>query len=236
MVDVATPNDLAKELEAVRRDGRTVSTDDVRRRIGDVVDDKGRELVEEYYRMENGFAGALFDELGERVDDRFTADDFLAASLLDVRFTPTAVRRLVVDGKADSLLAEITNYPEVALWNTDLGRHSPAWHLWDVLTERGNGIGPTRASKLLARKRPHLFPILDSVIIEALALGATDRWSVLAAALDEETRGRIETLRPGASGRGSPSTLRLLDVATWMRFSRSKRATRIRRELGFDPA
>jgi hypothetical protein len=233
---VAARNDLAKEFESVRRGGRTVSTDDVRQRIGDVVDDKGLELVKEYYRVENGFAGALFDELGEHDDRRFTSDDLLAASLLDVRFTPTAVRRLVVDGKADSLLAEITNDPEVALWNTDLGRHSPAWHLWDVLTQSGNGIGPTRASKLLARKRPHLFPVLDAVIIEALALGTTDRWSVLAVALDEETRARVETLRPGASSRGSPSTLRLLDVATWMRFSRSRRATRVRRELGFDPA
>lgn len=212
-----------------------MSVEEVRRRIARVVDDKGRELVEEYYRVENGFAGALFDDLGKHVDDQFTTDDLLAASLLDVRFTPTAVRRLVVEGKANFLLAEIANDPDVALWNADLGRESPAWHLWDVLTELGNGIGPTRASKLLARKRPHLFPILDSVIIEALALGATDRWSVLANALDEGTRARIETLRPAATGRCSPSTLRLLDVTTWMRFSQSRRARNIRREIGFDP-
>jgi hypothetical protein len=177
----------------------------------------------------------LFDELGQHVDDQFTTDDLLAASLLDVRFTPTAVRRLVVDGKANSLLAEIRNDPEVPLWNADLGRDSAAWLLWDVLTERGNGIGATRASKLLARKRPHLFPILDSVIVAALGLGTADRWSVLTDALDEGTRARIETLRSAAPDDSSPSTLRLLDVATWMRFSQSRRATNVRRELGFDP-
>ena len=32
-------------------------------------------------------------------------------------------------------------------------------------------LGPTRVSKLLARKRPALFPILDEVIRERLGLG-----------------------------------------------------------------
>ena len=50
---------------------------------------------------------------------------------------------------------------------------------------------------------------------------------------DEEVREAIDRLRP-ADLDWSPSTLRLLDTATWMRFSRSRSAKAVRRQHGLD--
>ena len=61
---------------------------------------------------------------------------------------------------------------DVPLWEaTDeqLAKRSSAWRLWDRLMDIP-GVSTARASKLLARKRPHLMPILDSVIIDTLHL------------------------------------------------------------------
>ena len=206
--------------------------EEIRRRILDLVEEKGVELVAAYYEPEGGFAGSLFDDFGDNPADRFTADDFVAASLLDVRFGPASVRALLVDRGGDTLLAQIPNSVDVALWNTDLGPDSAAWKLWSQLVAIDE-VGPTRASKLLARKRPHLLPILDSVITESLGLGTTNRWAALSDALDLPTRTAIAGVGE-RSGSGDPSILRLLDVLTWMRFSESDRARAVRSGLGFD--
>jgi hypothetical protein len=202
---------------------------DVRARILDIVSDHGSELVGEYYEESNGFAGDMFDSLGENPYDAFTSDDLVAASLLDVRFGPAAIRDLLVEGRANHLLEAVPNEPESTLWNTELQPGSAAWKLWEHLTEI-EGIGPTRASKLMARKRPHLMPILDSVIVDKLGLGRRAQWETLAAALDDPTRIAIDRLQEAVPG-STPSTLRLLDVATWMRHSQSRRAKVIRDRL-----
>jgi hypothetical protein len=162
----------------------------------------------------------------------FTSDDLIAASLLDVRFGPAAVQELLIKGSANAVLQEIPNDVNVTLWNTDLPRESPAWALWEILLHIDD-VGPTRASKLMARKRPHLLPVLDSVIEVRLGLGARDQWRVLGQALDQRTRHAVDQLRDAAGGH-APSTLRILDVATWMRFSESDRARGVRETLGFE--
>jgi len=85
-------------------------------------------------------------------------------------------------------------------------------------------------SDLLARKRPHLMPILDSVIIDALHLEGLDGWLALRAALTPALRRRIDELAQAATDQGAarPSTLRLLDVATWMMHSQSRQAKAVR--------
>lgn len=94
------------------------------------------------------------------------------------------------------------------------------------------GIGQTRASKLLARKRPHLLPIIDSVVSGALGLGNAGSWSALQVALgDAPIRSAIDGMAPTMDG-PAPTTLRLLAVATWMRFSESDNARDVRRSLG----
>ena len=203
----------------------------IRRRIADLVEDHGSELVAAYYAPRSGFAGAMFDQFGDNPDDRFTADDFVAASLLDVRFGPASVEALLVEHAGDRWLAEIPNDPSTALWTTALHPKSAPWKLWNFLTEIED-VGPTRASKLLARKRPHLMPILDSVITKSLSLGHGDRWKTLSEVLDKPTRDALAGLSEAADG-AAPSILRLLDVLTWMRSSESERARDVRRGLGF---
>ncbi|MBL0888788.1 DUF6308 family protein [Myceligenerans indicum] len=208
-----------------------------RKAVESIIAERGAELVAAYY-SKPWFTGRLFDDLGDNDPVSFTPDDVVAASLLDVRFGPQAVRALLIDQRASELLAAIP--PNVALWavgekeyDAVLGRGSAAWRLWDHLMGIP-GIGGTRASKVLARKRPALMPILDSVVRERVRLGKVDAWASFHALLqDSELRARIDALAHGdLPPEVRPSTLRLLDVATWMRYSQSRNALKVRKHLG----
>lgn len=184
----------------------------------------GTELVTRYYTS-GKYAGALFDEFGHNPRDTFTSDDLLATGLLSVPFGPRAVRGILLD--ADRLAAvggHLRQIPtDVPLWSEiHVGPGSPAASLWSVLREV-KSVGRVRTSKLLARKRPHLLPILDSVIRQYLALDREDdAWQVLQLALrDDDLRGRIDDLRREVVSH-QPSTLRCLDVLVWMRHVRDE--------------
>lgn len=205
--------------------------DQVRRAITNVIAGKGAELVRDYYNERGPFAGRLFDELPNNDPSKFTPEDLVAASLLDVRFDPRAVRALLVEPSAINELVRRLG-PDRALWEVD--DLSAANELWTEL--RQVPIGPTRTSKLLARKRPEMLPILDSVISKHLHLdGAEDRWDLLREALaDDDLREAIEAMAP--EDVKAPSTLRLLDVATWMRYSESRNARTVRQRHGLPVA
>lgn len=198
----------------------------VRTNIHKVLADKAQDLVAAYYDPKRPFAGALFDDFGHNPSNRFTSDDLVAAGLLDVRFGPDVVRGLLGPDTGDipKLLKKLA--AKAPLWEShDL---TPAYTLWASLTSF-DGVGPTKASKLLARKRPHLMPILDSVIRDSLGLRRADSWKVLREVLgDADLRGAIDGLAPAGQ---TPSTLRLLDVAVWMRFSESTDARTVRQEF-----
>ena len=179
------------------------------------------------------FAGRYFDELPSNDTEAFTIGDLAAASLLDVRFGPHTVVELLERDECNSLLAQIPT--NTALWEVtaeQLNRDSAAWRLWERLTSIP-GVSTTRASKLLARKRPHLMPILDSVITSSLCLDGLDSWQALREALTPSLRAGIDELALAAIDHGAsqPSTLRLLDVATWMTYSQSRQAKVVRRGL-----
>ena len=94
-------------------------------------------LVDAYFDPTRGFAGGLFDGLdpggllADNPSDRFTVDDIAAASLLDVRFGPTAVRALLGEvGIRDALAATPTGVPLWEATRTDL---DAATRLWDVV-------------------------------------------------------------------------------------------------------
>ncbi len=191
------------------------------------------ELVAAYFKP-GKFAGATFDCLGENPNDRFTADDIVAVTLLDVRLPPIAVRAILEQAhdELNALLARIPS--DKALWEADVDLFG-AYELWRTLREVPD-IGPTLASKLLSRKRPMMLPIVDSVIRKSLRLENSDSWQMLRAVLTEETvRERIDALRPVGSPY-QPTTLRLLDVATWMRFSESTAARNERSKIGLPVA
>jgi hypothetical protein len=79
------------------------------------------------------------------------------------------------------------------------------------------GVGQTKATKLLARKRPHLVPIQDSVITKEL--GVTKAyWKPLHRWLTEDGSAnsrRLERLRDRAGLGPRISVLRTFDVLAW---------------------
>lgn len=181
-----------------------------------------KELVAAYFNPNERFAGATFDLLVPNYPFSYEASDALAASLLDVRFIPSAVRRLLSNPKFTALLMQIP--VDVSLWEaTDemLDEHSPSQALWEELRRLGE-VGPTRASKLMARKRPHLIPVIDSVTRTGLGIGRGNAWLLLREALSEKSRRqRIDDLRPLWLS-SEVSTLRILDALMWMWLSRSE--------------
>ncbi len=206
--------------------------DELGSRIVEVVKAPADQLLLAFFEEDGPFAGSAFDELRENPRNEFVASDLLAASLLDVRFGPSAVRALLDTGP-NSVSKNLADIPDdLDLWNATEDDFSSAYALWTAVRKLP-GVGPTRTSKLLARKRPRLIPIVDSVIRKALPLGE-DSWKSLQSALaDEHVRKGIEDIRPPGTA-ATISTLRLLDAATWMRYSQSRAARKVRKEVGLD--
>ena len=95
---------------------------------------------------------------------------------------------------------------------------TPGWGLWRSL-ENLPGLGPTTVSKLMARKRPRLFPIYDTVIDRAVLGGTGVLWAPLHAALRSDTlalQGRLIRIRIAAGLDERVSALRVFDVVSWM--------------------
>lgn len=172
------------------------------------------EMVSDYLNESSQFAAYSFDEVGTNRRDAITNDDVLAVSFLDAPIRASAYRLIVANsGVISQYLARI---PAVLdLWHLKEGstEHDNAVGLWRHL-DAVPGMGPTRVSKLMARKRPRLIPILDERVREFFGHDTERFWMPLGHALkDENRRARIDALAPGAR---PLSILRLLDIAIWM--------------------
>ena len=80
-------------------------------------------------------------------------------------------------------------------------------------------MGRTRVSKLMARKRPHLIPIEDSVVNRVIGTDAKDTWKEWWHALTtdpEPLTSMAGTVRDAAKI-PELSTLRALDIVLWMK-------------------
>ncbi|WP_251149765.1 DUF6308 family protein [Cellulosimicrobium sp. Marseille-Q4280] len=171
----------------------------------------------------SGWAGSRFERLaggGDRPDvaDRFTADDLVAVSLLSVNVPPHGAIQLL-ESRADELarlLAEIPHDLELV----DVESIPDDWapnRLWAALRDV-RGIGWVTAGKLLARKRPRLIPVYDSVVQEAVTPTASF-WEALRAALRADDRAlhrHLLSLRDEAGIGDDISALRVFDVVVWM--------------------
>lgn len=203
--------------------------------VASIRDDQAREWAQIYYGKNgrSAFSGAYFEILGALESDanRLTAGDLYAAMCLSVDVPVTAgidflerdsarVNDLLGRIPSDRRLSAVTpsEYPGL------LGEESAAWQLWHILraTDREEGrwgIGPTRASKIMARKRPHLIPIEDSVVNRVIGFNGDDSWLLWWEALSsngEELEKKARVVRE-AAGRPDLSTLRALDVILWMK-------------------
>jgi len=81
------------------------------------------------------------------------------------------------------------------------------------------GFGPTRTSKLLARKRPLLLPIFDSIVRDELGLeSSVGHWALmrdLTTADDNALWARAERIRDVAGVSEDLSPLRIIDIVLW---------------------
>src|SRR3954451_19593809 len=85
-------------------------------RIAGVITPPARRLLRTFFDPARGFAATTFDDLGENPPDRFTTDDLLATTLLDMRYRPRAVRAILFD-QVEELTAILKAVPtDVDLW------------------------------------------------------------------------------------------------------------------------
>ncbi|SKB04141.1 DUF6308 family protein [Aeromicrobium choanae] len=188
-------------------------------------DDGAIAALTRYYgtsRNLGSFTGARFDawdSTGTRWanTNRFTADDLVAVTFLSVNVTAPAAIKLL-DTRAEvfsSLLTELGPDRDLAEEHEEWRDDWAGWTLWQELIELP-GVGPTTASKLLARKRPRLRPIYDSVV--ANVLGSQRLWEPLRLQLTSEPalQERLLRLRRDAGLDEAVSALRVFDVIAWM--------------------
>lgn len=213
--------------------------------------DRAVEYLEQYFSCNEAgspnFTGSLF-ERGTTKSDKITAEDLLALSLLDVPVPGYQVAHFLspsdtaekVDldevatrnftahqlpyhlGQITKILSTIPT--DVALSSKKAGDLMPAGEqLWVAL--RRKGFGSSRVSKLMARKRPKLFPIIDSVVAEQLDTDSLGFYANLRTVLRAENKAlnkHLKDIRAAAAGRSGNdhiadlSPIRVFDIVVWM--------------------
>ncbi|MCZ4278835.1 DUF6308 family protein [Rhodococcoides yunnanense] len=177
------------------------------------------------------YSGARFERFAGGGDkstaNEFTSDDLVAVSMLSVNVPPHAsIRVLEFDrARCSELLADIP--VDVALADAPeglIGADSSAVALWKLLRRPSShqpklrdGIGPTTTSKLMARKRPHLIPVWDSVVSDVTGQPSLGNWDWLRTQLMQNDGSLATWIRSAAPVELQDiSTIRLLDVLLWM--------------------
>ncbi|MEU3047513.1 DUF6308 family protein [Streptomyces sp. NPDC006984] len=175
---------------------------------------------------QEAFSGARFEHLGGGGEsagtaDTVTATDLVAVETLSVRI-PVELKLGLLEGpvgeRLSALLREVPSGVDLVDAPAQaVADGSPAARAWELLTEQ-RGVGWVTAGKTLARKRPRLLPVYDTVV--RCALGRPPSfWSTLRAALghsDGALHHRLLELREAAGLPDTVSALRVCDVAVWM--------------------
>lgn len=119
-------------------------------------------------------AAITLDALPDNPPYSFSTTDLLAITLLDLMLEPQAVRTLLeTRSRLFSDLLEDTP-TDIDLWNaTDDDLH--ATEVWYTPLNDLPGVGQTRVTKLMARRRSRLILIVDGVIRNSLPLGPDSR-------------------------------------------------------------
>lgn len=165
------------------------------------------------------YTGAYFDTWAAAQNDpnAFTADDLLAVGFLSVVVPPLAARQLLDARAAEfaALLRQVGADRDLADQAEAVAEDQPASQLYRAV-RRLPGVGRTIGTKLLARKRPRLVPIYDSVVARISGIGDY-HWEPLRSALRADgLHDRLLDLRERAGLGPHVSALRVLDVVTWM--------------------
>ncbi|NKS64713.1 hypothetical protein GS966_01910 [Rhodococcus hoagii] len=196
-----------------------------------VADDDGAavEVLRRYFTeplvktgyLRSGARWDTWDSAGTRGRDAdtFTADDLVAVTMLSVDVSPDGAQILLRErvDEFGELLVAVGPDRDLADEADELTPESPVCRLeaalWTVPS-----IGRTVASKLIARKRPRLFPIYDRVIGEVLDTKQAHLEPVRTAlrADDGALQRRLVSLREQAGLDEAVPALRILTVLAWM--------------------
>lgn len=192
--------------------------------------DGAEEPLKHYFAVDGDkprFTGSQFDRLFAGDDwqtppNAFGCCDLVAVKALDVEVPAHASLQLLGNyGATRSRLVELLDSINLcATLEKPDGRSlllddtSEIWQAWRLL-RAFEGVGDATAAKLLARKRPHLVPISDSVV-RGVAGRGTSWWKCVARYFESEER--VDRLRAARDAAGQPELplARVLDIAVWM--------------------
>jgi hypothetical protein len=187
----------------------------------DEEEERAESSLRRYYR---DYTGRCFERFSDSANpNRFTPSDMLAVSMLSVN-VPAAVAIELIDDTDSSIRDALRSIPaDACVWDddADLTPSGPGWKLWDLLRKH-EGLGRTITSKLLAAKRPHLFPVYDQYVGAALMDSPKDSdWAAWSDYFHSEqgasARQVCEDLRQEVGLGPEVSVLRIMDVVVWMR-------------------
>jgi hypothetical protein len=173
------------------------------------------------YFFKHAFTGSSFETFCDEDPNTFTANDIVAVSMLSVNIPPSASRWILGEGRArlGNFLREIDAELTISSPIADLGKKSSAWQLWNEIHSLRD-VGETKTSKLLATKRPFLFPIFDRHVSAALQISPNSYWKPWQQFMQSEVgnkAARTVTQMAASLNKSHLSPLRLLDVVIWMR-------------------
>lgn len=191
--------------------------------------DRAVRLLQQYYAPStpsSGYTGGLwdsFDPAGNRTAsaNTFTGDDVAACALLstEIHGRPTAELLVHQRRRFETLLERIGPDREfIEEASADAAPFEPVRELYRALVGLPH-IGQTRATKLIARKRPRLVPIVDEVVARSVFSGLQTHWSPLLRALQAQDRrlwNRLIALRNDAGLDDSVPVIRVFDVLAWL--------------------
>jgi hypothetical protein len=185
--------------------------------LRDLESDQALRYLQTYYGQP--YTGAYFDTWAgaHNAGNRFTADDLVAVSFLSVVVPPLAARELLDTRAAEfaALLDDVGPARDLADQAEAVTDDQPASRLYRAVRALP-GVGRTIGTKLLARKRPRLVPIYDSVVARVNGI-AHFHWEPLRQTLRaDDLHPRLLELRERAGLGPEVSALRVLDVVTWM--------------------
>ncbi len=186
-------------------------------------------LLKRYYAVrKNGtprYTGSRFEAIAGLNPDPYVLGpaDLVAASALSVKIPSMAAIRLLDEPNAERISALLRAVPAdvdiVDVAPDKLNGNSDASQLWRFLRAGRDGIGRTRASKLLAAKRPRLLPIWDSFVEIATGLDTSDYWRKFQTVLRADNGaiwGWLRILKQGLPIIPAEVTpLRVLDILLW---------------------
>jgi hypothetical protein len=186
-------------------------------------------LLRRYYGSPFGASGSAvgaafdsWDSTGTHTADadRFTADDLVAITFLSVNAPPAAAQALL-QHRADVFAAMLCELGPDRDLVDEASEQPDDWAGWRLMDElrRIPGVNTTIASKLLARKRPRLRPIWDTVVAEVTGT-RKHQWEPLRVALRADGRALHDRLLGLREAGGLPeyvSALRVFDVVEWLR-------------------